>query len=276
VQFAHGYVSARPPVGYVSARPPVGYISLLPSSVILYFAVFFIIFIVVGKVCSKCNVEKSVDGFHKDKWKKDGLRTVCKDCSNSYAVKYRNSEEGIKKMKEYNQTEDRKISLKKYQQSDKGKEAQRRSTKKLRQTPEYEEYRHEYNRRDEVKERNNKRVREDRKNNPEKYKWRALLKDACGRMNTTKSASTIEMLKYSADELFNHLYSLGYKDTDHIDHKIPLSWFHADTPQHIVNHLSNLQPMDPFSNISKGNCYADRVDEEYYQTASEYIIEEYL
>ena len=149
-------------------------------------------------------------------------------------------------------------------------------SKKYRQTEKGKEYHFNYRRRDEVKERERLRVSEDRKNNPERHLCRQLLKNACERMNTTKSASTIEMLKYSADELFEHLYSLGYKKNDHIDHKIPLSWFHADTPQHIVNHLSNLQPLDPQTNISKGNSFADKVDEEYYRMASEYILEEYL
>lgn len=222
----------------------------------------------MGKVCSKCNVEKSVDDFHKDKWKKDGLRTVCKDCANKHAVNYRNSEEGIRKTKEYNQSEGRKASLKKYKQSDKGKEAQKR----CRQKPEYKEKKRIRSQTPKYRHTKNKWNREDRKNNPEKYKWRKLLNNACERMNTTKSASTIEMLKYSADELFEHLYSLGYKENDHIDHKIPLSWFHADTPQHIVNHLSNLQPMDPQTNISKGNSFADRVDEEYYRMARPYLL----
>ena len=196
----------------------------------------------MGKVCTKCKVEKDLTEFGKNKIRKDGLTRYCKICKRLADKKYNESEAGQKR-------------INKYKQSDKGKEN-----------------RYEYNRRDEVKERNNKRVTEDRKNNPEVYLWRRLLKYACERMNTTKSASTIEMLKYSADELFEHLYSLGYKENDHIDHKIPLSWFHADTPQHIVNHLSNLQPLDPQTNISKGNSYADKVDEEYYRMARPYLL----
>mgnify|MGYP003145952783 CR=1 FL=1 len=183
----------------------------------------------MGKVCSKCKVEKDLTEFGKNKRLSDGHHYYCKECKNTADKKFNESERG-------------RIRRKKYRRTDKGKNN-----------------RSEY-------------VREDRKNNPKKHLWRQLLKHACERMDTTKSASTIEMLKYSADELFEHLYSLGYKENDHIDHKIPLSWFHADTPQHIVNHLSNLQPMDPQTNISKGNSYADRVDEEYYRMARPYLL----
>ena len=93
------------------------------------------------------------------------------------------------------------------------------------------------------------------------------------KMNTIKSASTHELLKYSADELKIHLDNLNMNwEVDHIDHKIPVSHFKKDTPPHIVNHLSNLQPLDPQTNISKGNSYADKVDEEYYRMARPYLL----
>ena len=69
---------------YVSTRPPMGYISVLPSSVNLYFSVFFIILIVMGKVCSKCKVEKDLTEFGKYSASKDGLRYECKPCRKSY------------------------------------------------------------------------------------------------------------------------------------------------------------------------------------------------
>lgn len=41
------------------------------------------------KKCSKCNKEKELTYFTKDKQKKDGLRSSCKECNNSYARKKR-------------------------------------------------------------------------------------------------------------------------------------------------------------------------------------------
>jgi hypothetical protein len=32
------------------------------------------------KICTKCKIEKDLDGFHKHKASKDGLRTICKKC----------------------------------------------------------------------------------------------------------------------------------------------------------------------------------------------------
>lgn len=46
------------------------------------------------KVCSKCEIEKNVDEFIKDKTRKDGLRTYCKDCATIYR---KNSKEWFRK-----------------------------------------------------------------------------------------------------------------------------------------------------------------------------------
>ena len=38
----------------------------------------------------------------------------------------------------------------------------------------------------------------------------------------------------------------------HVDHKKPISLFNKNTPAHIVNALSNLQPLWAKDNLSKG------------------------
>jgi hypothetical protein len=35
---------------------------------------------IIGKICSKCNIDKPKDSFHNDKNKKDGKKTICKEC----------------------------------------------------------------------------------------------------------------------------------------------------------------------------------------------------
>ena len=40
-----------------------------------------------GKVCTKCGVWKSLDEFCKDKSKKDGRRSDCKECQKGYRAK---------------------------------------------------------------------------------------------------------------------------------------------------------------------------------------------
>jgi len=40
------------------------------------------------KICNKCNLEKSLNGFHINKLGKDGFHSQCKDCKNEYKKKY--------------------------------------------------------------------------------------------------------------------------------------------------------------------------------------------
>jgi hypothetical protein len=35
---------------------------------------------IIGKICSKCNIDKPKDSFHNDKYKEDGKKTICKEC----------------------------------------------------------------------------------------------------------------------------------------------------------------------------------------------------
>ena len=35
---------------------------------------------IVGKICSKCNIDKPKESFYNDKYKKDGKKTICKKC----------------------------------------------------------------------------------------------------------------------------------------------------------------------------------------------------
>ena len=202
----------------------------LDPSVNLYFSVFFIILKVMGKVCSKCKVEKDFNEFSKAKAGKFGLRGKCKVCQSEYDKEYLNSDKGNEVRR-------------KWWQTDKGKE---------------------------VKKIFNKRQRE---KYPQIVHWHNLLHSTLIRLKTSKSKSTIKEIGYSADELKTHLDNLNMNwEVDHIDHKIPVSYFKNNTPSHIVNHLQNLQPLKPEVNISKGNSYADRVDEEYYRMARPYLL----
>lgn len=41
------------------------------------------------KICNKCGRELAEENFAKDKNKKDGLRTICKECTAETQKKYR-------------------------------------------------------------------------------------------------------------------------------------------------------------------------------------------
>lgn len=79
-----------------------------------------------GKVCGKCEEWKVFDEFNKCKSKKNGYQSSCKQC-----------------YKEYNQTNQEKISQqrKKYRQSNKEKMAEYRQTNKEKLTKQMKEYR---------------------------------------------------------------------------------------------------------------------------------------
>jgi len=51
-----------------------------------------------SKVCSKCNIEKTLDSFQSDKSKKDGKYSSCKQCVNSLRILYR--EKNTEKIKQ--------------------------------------------------------------------------------------------------------------------------------------------------------------------------------
>ena len=35
---------------------------------------------IIGKICSKCNIDKPKDSFHNDKYQEDSKKTICKEC----------------------------------------------------------------------------------------------------------------------------------------------------------------------------------------------------
>jgi hypothetical protein len=109
------------------------------------------------------------------------------------------------------------------------------------------------------------------------HKWRDLLSNTLQQLHTSKSTTTQESLKYSALELKEHLDRLGMDwKNDHIDHKIPVSWFNPLTPPHIVNDLRNLQPLSGEENRIKLNRFGTPIESSYIIIIKEYIKEEYL
>ena len=59
--------------------------------------------IMTVKTCSKCGVEKSLDAFHKNKARTDGVEVYCKDCNNArHRAKYAaNPEKEIARTRKY-------------------------------------------------------------------------------------------------------------------------------------------------------------------------------
>lgn len=89
-----------------------------------------------------------------------------------------------------------------------------------------------------------------------------------------KNERTVDLLGYTAEDFINR-YGKG-EVNDHIDHKIPKSWFKEDAPISVVWHMDNLHWLPIKENSSKGNRYMTPVSEKYLQIAMPHILESYL
>lgn len=90
--------------------------------------------------------------------------------------------------------------------------------------------------------------------------WRSVLRGFLQRNKIKKSSKTIELLKYTPEDLKIHIENLFTEGmtwdnygTWHIDHIVHLTLFKNDTPAHIVNELFNLRPLNSKLNISRHN-----------------------
>jgi 5-methylcytosine-specific restriction endonuclease McrA len=228
------------------------------------------------KTCTKCNLEKTLDCFGKDKFRKDGYVSHCKSCRNEYSKEYHkeNAEKIHDRKNNYYRTELGQNYRKQYSKEryEKYKEDSLLKNKIWRE--ENKEYRKQYhkeycaNNRD----RKNSYDRKRRKDNPKI------------RIDESMSKSVYEFLKkksfskskigwegvvgYSVDELYVHLESKfkpemsweNYGTYWHIDHIIPKSWFEysaiEDENFKKCWSLNNLQPLEAQENHKKGNRYA--------------------
>jgi hypothetical protein len=120
------------------------------------------------KKCIKCNIEKEIEFFGKNKRSKDGFRNECKDCRKESSRKYReNNKDKLreiqKKFKENNPDY-----FKEYSEKNKKKLKEYKKSYREENREEINENRRKY--REENKEKINEYQREYRKNNKEKFK----------------------------------------------------------------------------------------------------------
>lgn len=220
------------------------------------------------KKCSKCGVEKKLEMFHKDKRKKDGLRSQCKNCYKEYQKR----PEVIKRCKDY-QREYHKEYWERNGVKERQKELQNRPETKIRRKemakkyenkPEVIKYRKEYKNRPEIRERRNNR-RNKRYKEDLNYKLSMGLRI---RLNSAvkgnyKAGSAVHDLGCTIAELKIHLekqFKPGMTWDNHIlfgwhiDHRSALSTFDLTNREQFLKacHYTNLQPMWWKENISKG------------------------
>jgi len=210
------------------------------------------------KKCRICEKNKEIDDFHKKHNMKDGHRNECKKCVKILNKKYLDKE----KRKNYDQK--RYLENKEKILNQKKKYFEKNKTKILEQKKEYRKNNKEtINKwRKNNKEKLSKNQRKYRKENPHIIAWRTILYRVIKKFNTKKEAKTIEILKYSAEDLKNHMEKLFEKGMSwsnhgkwHIDHIKPVSKFNRNTPIEVVNALCNLQPLWEKDNLIKTNKY---------------------
>jgi hypothetical protein len=179
------------------------------------------------KVCSKCQEEKKVCDFYKDKSRKDGFYLNCKKCEKiRFKIYCENNKEKLSE---------------KYK---KDKEKNPNYLKEWRlKNPNY----------------NNEYEKNRRLNDPIFYlrkKVRNRLRDYL-RYKTKKTSEylgcSFEELKFHLETLFTDGMSWENRNKWHIDHIIPLSSAKTEEELYKLCHYTNLQPLWAEDNLKKSN-----------------------
>jgi hypothetical protein len=184
------------------------------------------------KKCKKCDIEKSLDNFYKNKSQKDGRAFYCKECDKKSSKQYPTD---YNKWKEY------------YKDHYANNKSKRLSNNKKSVS----------NRSEDVKEYQKKWKQNKRKNDIE-YRLRDVIQSrinyAVRHYKFNRSDSSIELLGCTIKEYFLYLEKQfdenmnweNYGTYWEIDHTIPLSKGGSF-------HYTNTTPMIIFNNRSKGN-----------------------
>ena len=228
------------------------------------------------KLCKCCEITKSVNEFHKNKSKKDGLQDHCKVCRNIKSQQTKEKRKEYRK-KWYLKNSDKVKSVEKLRY-DLNKEAINEKRKTLYNTDELiktkvrEQQRKYYENNKELfskhaklwAESNRDRRNEISKKHYNEYKTlmicRRLIKRTLKYLGTEKELKTIELLGYSPSQLKETIESkfvdgMSWNNNGewHIDHIKPISSFDKTESPKVINSLNNLQPLWAFDNLSKGS-----------------------
>jgi len=196
------------------------------------------------KVCKTCKQDKPLEEYYSGKSNKGGKNPNCKAC-----VKVKVSREV------------QNVASKRYRD--------RHPEKRLERDRKYRAENPE-----KIKTMRNDYLNERYKTDPI-YRLQTILRQQIiDYIRYKKSERTAQLLGYTAED-FLSCHGEGTPN-DHIDHKIPRSWFREDTPVNIVWHLDNLHWLDGIENDSKGNRYMHVVSETYLKIALPHIKEEFL
>lgn len=217
------------------------------------------------KKCNRCEIIKEKSEFHKDSYKKDGLKTICKDCQNK---KYQDNKES-KNQKEreryliYSKTEKYKQRKKLYYQENKQKINE--NSKKWRE-----------NNLDRSKETSRSNYIKNKSSILSRYKKRlendplfkfiqslkCNIRNSLIRSGYSKKTKTFQILGIEFDEFKLYIQNQFKEGMTwqnygkwHLDHKKPISWAKTEEEAIELCHYTNYQPLWSEENISKSNKY---------------------
>ena len=189
-----------------------------------------------SKKCSKCGEVKTVDCFSKDKGKKDGLMSNCKECIKKY--RQENKNEILKKRKKrYQKNKQKALEWQK-------KHYQENRKKTLERVKKYYQ-KNKKKRREYIKNRYNTDPLFKLKENVRRS-IRTYLKNG-------KSKRTSEILGCIYEQL---LLNLGHPPEDaHLDHIVPQGLAESEEEIYTLNHWSNFQWLPAQENMSKSSNF---------------------
>lgn len=200
------------------------------------------------KKCNKCLIIKSFSEFGIEKRALNGYKPRCKKCTNEYYNSIYKSGKIKKEQSDYYLKNKTSILQKRelYYSKNKSK----------------------------IINRNKIYLRKRKLENPYLVKL-STFRGLISKMSKNKEYSTFKYLGYSFDELVKSLGKLPDK-TEHIDHKIPISWFLESAELKLIFSLENLQILSAKDNISKGNRFSHKISKKYFNKIKTVIKPKYL
>lgn len=239
------------------------------------------------KICTTCNIEKSLDCFGKSKLGKFGVKSKCKKCINE-SQKTPEEREKNRLRREKNKDHINKKQNERYHRTKqlKGRkkstltEEEKKDRVKLYNKKRYEKNPEKYRERS----RKNRQIfgnygdtkkkwyNEKMKNDPLFKAWENLSCNFRNRFN--KNGIGLEKLVgYSKEDLIT---KLGHpKINDDLDHKIPVTWFKVFEPE-LVYSLDNLQWLNKQDNNKKSNRYFHPISLSFFDKIKSLLKDEYL
>jgi hypothetical protein len=229
---------------------------------------------IIEKTCSKCKLIKTIDSFTKDKTKKDGVRSQCKNCVSIYSKQFcLENKEKIKQRKaEYRSNPEVKEKEKqKYKEYYHRPEVKQRY-EEYRNKPEIKERHKEYLNQPEVKEKEKLRLKQnstkrkevlkERYKNDENFQLVSIIRSRLSKaLKRNKNKSSIEYLGCDIEFLkkwleFRFDENMNWDNLGsywHIDHILPINRFNLinDNDKMICFHWTNLQPLTSTENLQK-------------------------